>query len=279
MNATDNPTGAVEQCKICGMQSELFDEAQALRKYDVKYFRCTGCGFLQTETPYWLTEAYSTAISRLDTGILSRNLANRQLASTVLNLLHPEAKRCLDFGAGHGIFVRLMRDRGFEFSWYDLHATNDYAGGFEHEEGKTYDFLTSFEVLEHLVDPLAELSTMMSLSPNVFVSTLLLPKPAPKVSDWWYYGLDHGQHVSLYTLDALHSIAHRFGRNLLSRGSYHLFTVARKNRFLFRAATSQSASQVLSAWRKRASLAESDHELMSKRETQLSPLPKSSGVQ
>lgn len=267
MNATDNPTVAVAQCKICGMRSEFFDEAQVLRKYDVKYFRCAGCGFLQTETPYWLKEAYSTAISRLDTGILARNLANQKLANAVLNLLHPGAKRSLDFGAGHGIFVRLMRDRGFEFSWYDLHAANDYAGGFEHEEGKTYDFLTSFEVLEHLVDPIAEISRMMSLSPNVFVSTSLVPKPAPKVSDWWYYGPNHGQHVSFYTLDALHSIAHRFGRNLLSRGSYHLFTVARKSSFLFRIATSQSASQLLNAWQKRRSLADSDHESMSRRET------------
>jgi hypothetical protein len=40
-----------------------------LRKYDVQYFQCGGCGFLQTETPYWLDEAYSSAIVTADTGI------------------------------------------------------------------------------------------------------------------------------------------------------------------------------------------------------------------
>jgi Methyltransferase domain len=279
MKAADGLRGATAQCKICGMQSEFFDEAQVLRKYVVKYSGCTTCGFFQTETPCWLQEAYSTAISSLDTGILSRNLANQRLTAAVLNLLYPSARKALDFGAGHGIFVRLMRDNGFEFFWYDPHASNDYAGGFEHEKRMTYDFLTSFEVLEHLVDPYAELSTMMSLSPNVFVSTSLVPRPAPRISDWGYYGPDHGQHVSFYTLDALQLIAGRFGRNLLSCGSLHLFTVAPKSRFLFGLATSQRASRILNAWRRRPSLADSDQEAMSMRETKLSSLPKSDSGQ
>jgi hypothetical protein len=251
------------QCKICGMQSEHFDNAKVLRRYPVKYFRCSSCGFVQTEAPYWLEEAYSSAISKLDTGILSRNLSNQTITTALLNLLYPKAKSFLDYGAGHGIFVRLMRDRGFSFSWYDLHATNDYARGFEHIKDDTYDFVTSFEVLEHLVDPISELSIMMSRSPNVFVSTILLPHPTPKVSDWWYYSPITGQHISFYTLDALRLIARRFGRNLLSHGSYHLFTAEPKSKLLFRLATSQKASQVLKGIRRRPSLVISDLQLMS----------------
>jgi hypothetical protein len=85
--------------------------------------------------------------SRQDVGIMLRNLMNREVASAVLNLLFPKMSSAVDFGAGHGVFVRLMRDRGFNFFWSDLHATNDYARGFEYQEGSTYDFLTAFEVL------------------------------------------------------------------------------------------------------------------------------------
>jgi hypothetical protein len=246
------------------MPSEFFDEAKILRKYQIQYFRCTACGFLQTETPYWLDEAYSSAIAKQDTGILERNLLNRELTNAVLTLLCPEVKVSVDFGGGHGVFVRLMRDRGFHFVWHDPHAANDYAPGFEYQEGQKCDFLTAFEVLEHLHDPVVSLTRMMSLSPNVFVSTLLLPQPIPKISDWWYYATLSGQHVSFYTLETLQIIAKRFGRQLQSRGSYHLFTTAPKNKGLYRVATSMKASRIVNKICRRGSLSQSDYQLLTK---------------
>jgi hypothetical protein len=235
-----------------------------MRKYLVKYFRCATCGFVQTETPYWLEEAYASAITKQDTGILARNLMNRGITAAVLNLLYPEAKRALDFGAGHGILLRLMRDQGFNFFWHDTYATNDYGRGFEYDKGKTYDFLTAFEVLEHLVDPIVELSTMMNLSENVFASTTLLPNPAPQVANWWYYAPLSGQHISFYTPEALRLLSRRFDRHLLSRGSFHLFTTAPKSKWLFRLATSQRASSFVNAAFKRPSLRDRDFQQMSR---------------
>ena len=264
-----NAPGSLMQCNICGANSEFFDQAQILRKYLVRYFRCMACGFVQTETPYWMEEAYSSAISQQDPGILFRNLLNQRLTTAVLNLLFPHSELSLDYGAGHGIFVRLMRDAGFRFYWYDLHARNDYARGFEHEDNRTYDFLTSFEVLEHLAHPLVELSKMMSLSPNILVSTVLLPHPMPKISAWWYSSTATGQHISFYTLESLRLIARKFGRNLLSRGPYHLFTLEPKSQLLFRLATNRRASAALNVFRKRPSLTTADSDFLSKRDTKV----------
>ena len=38
--------------------------------------KCPKCGYVQTETPYWLEQAYVHAINRSDTGLLRRNARN-----------------------------------------------------------------------------------------------------------------------------------------------------------------------------------------------------------
>ncbi len=255
---------SLPNCKVCDVVSVLFGETNVLGRYRVQYFRCEQCGFIQTETPYWLEEAYSSAIARQDVGIMQRNLMNCEVTSAVLNLLFPGFTKGLDFGGGHGMFVRLMRDRGFNFFWSDMHAANDYARGFELEHETSFDFLTSFEVLEHLVDPVRGLEKMMSLSENVFVSTCLVPEPAPQLDDWWYYVPTTGQHVSFYTKESLRLMAQHFGRHLLSYGSYHLFTRKPQNRLLYHLANRVKLARIVNYVFRRTSLIESDFEKMNR---------------
>jgi hypothetical protein len=249
-------------CKVCNGPSAFFGQADVLKKYRAQYFRCERCGFIQTEAPYWLEEAYSSAIACQDVGIMQRNLINCEVTTAVLNLLFRQATSCVDFGAGHGVLVRLMRDRGFDFSWSDPHASNDYARGFESQPGSTFDFLTAFEVLEHLVDPVSGLAELMNLSENVFTSTCIVPEPAPRLDDWWYYVPTTGQHVSFYTKESLHLLARRFGRHLLSFGSYHLFTQKRRNSVLFRLANRVKLARIVNFINQRTSLIENDFEKM-----------------
>jgi len=233
-----------------------------LKKHRVQYFRCEKCGFIQTETPYWLGEAYSSAITRQDVGIMQRNQVNCEVTSAVLNLLFPNVTSCIDFGAGHGVLVRMMRDRGFNFFWSDLYAENYYARGFERQGDATFDFLTAFEVLEHLVDPVSGLEQMMTLSDNLFVSTCLVPEPLPALTDWWYTSPSTGQHVSFYTRESLRILAARFGRQLLSIGPYHLFTREPKSPLKYSIANRFRFARIINRMYRRQSLTERDYELM-----------------
>ena len=152
-------------CGICQTESAHFGEAILLEKYQVQYFRCPKCGFIQTEKPYWLAEAYTDALVAADVGVMQRNLQTSAVTSAVISLLFPAAKTFLDYGGGHGTFVRLMRDRGFNFFWQDLYAKNIHARTFEYRVGARYDLVTAFELMEHLPDPVEGMARS-SLSPT-----------------------------------------------------------------------------------------------------------------
>ena len=248
-------------CKICSSPADVFGNAIILKKHAVTYFRCRTCGFLQTENPYWLNEAYSSAIASQDVGIMFRNLTNCDVVSAVLNLLFPKIESAVDYGGGHGVLVRLMRDRGFNFFWADLHAANHFARGFEAPEQK-FDFLTAFELMEHLADPMTDIAKMMDLSENVLVSTCLVPEPAPRLSDWWYYMPSSGQHVAFYTIESLRIIAKKFNRHLLSVGTFHLFTKERVSYSRYRFATRPRIARLINKTYSRPSLIARDLESM-----------------
>jgi len=128
-----------------------------------------------------------------------------------------------------------MRDIGFDFYWYDPYSTNLTARGFELVDGMSdFELLTCFEVFEHLVDPVKEMEKMFHLSDSILISTYLLPAGIPKPENWWYYGLEHGQHISFYSFATMLFMAKTFGCNLYSNGAtIHMFTKRSLNPLLF----------------------------------------------
>lgn len=211
-------------CKICNSQSKEIFKGRILNKYDVAYFHCENCGFMCTEEPHWLEEAYADSMNLSDTGILLRNIYLSRSASAIIYFFFNKKAKFLDYAGGYGVFTRLMRDIGFDFFWHDPYTKNILARGFEGSEKENYELVTSFESFEHFVNPLVEIEKMLEISKNIIFSTTLTPSLIPKPEEWWYYGLEHGQHIAFYSQKTLEFIATKYKLNYYGFNNAHLIT-------------------------------------------------------
>lgn len=250
-------------CKICRQPAQSQFKAQVLGKYTVEYFACPHCGFLQTEDPYWLEEAYQSAINISDTGIVSRNISLRNSVTPLLLTLFGRNRQFLDFAGGYGLFIRLMRDAGFDFYWEDPYCENLFARGFEVQSGQKFAALTAFEVFEHLANPWTDIDRMLKSSRNIIFSTLLLPDPIPEPDLWWYYCFHHGQHIAFYQPRTLAYIAQQKGLHFTTNGkNLHLFSERPVSPLAFQALTRVGTFSYPILKQFLSSKTWSDHELM-----------------
>ena len=254
-------------CKICSSESELFGEGTILNKYNIKYYKCPNCGFLQTEDPYWLEESYSDAINKSDVGYIHRNLILAKVTRQVILKFFDKKAKFIDYGTGYGIFVRLMRDYGFDFYGMDKYCEIIFAGDFTvSESDKGFELLTAFELFEHLVEPLPEVENMLRYSDSIFFSTELFPSGNPKPGDWWYYGLDHGQHVAIYSKRSLEVIAEKFGLNLYTNGkNLHLLTKKKVSKLKFKFISYYNIYHSVKPFSSNKSLLDADYKMIVKK--------------
>lgn len=210
------------ECRLCGAVARSVGTLQILGTREVTFFVCPACELLATELPTWLAEAYAKAMTALDTGAVARNQTSARLTELVARLAGISAAApALDFGGGHGVFVRMMRDRGFDMRWYDAFAENLYAAGFAGSPDEHYAIVTAFEVWEHLADVRGELARLFAPRPDhVLIGTLLHHGWDP---GWWYLMAESGQHVAFFSQATLAWIAAQHGYDVIAGPEYALF--------------------------------------------------------
>jgi len=235
--------------KITEGETTLLFKAKILNKYVIKYYRCNETGFIQTEEPHWLSEAYSSAITKLDVGLPYRNIILSDSIGRALVKNFDYKAMFLDYAGGYGLFTRLMRDKGFNFYNTDKFCQNLFAEYFDLGDlpaGTPFEAVTAFEVFEHLTNPMEEIRQMLKFSDNLFFTTELQPPNLTDAADWDYFSTETGQHVSFYNTESLSYIAAKLGYNFYSDGTFiHLFTkkafkdnplIQRRDSFLLRKA-------------------------------------------
>lgn len=217
----------IQECPICRSERNVCFPAEILAKYKINYLSCKKCGLLQTETPYWLEEAYGSAIASTDTGLLMRNLSlSKKLACTLFFFFNKEDKY-KDVGGGYGVLTRLMRDIGFDFYWFDPYCENLFAKQFNAANtNKPFSAITAFEVMEHIYDPIEfiKASIQEAGTSTIIFSTELFKGSPPEPSSWEYYSLTTGQHISFYQRKTLDFLAKELSLNVYSYKNFHILT-------------------------------------------------------
>ena len=216
------------KCKICKNESKKIFTQKVLSKYDVDYYKCDNCGFIQTQKPFWLKEAYKEPISPEDSGIIERNTYFSNLSETLIKHYFNKKRKFLDYAGGYGIFTRLMRNKGFDFYWCDLYAKNLFSKGFEYNNKDKIEAITCFECFEHFNEPIKEIEKMLKISENIIFSTRLIPKEIPE-KNWDYFGTTHGQHIAFYSKKTLNYIAKKYKLNFYSKNNIHIITKRKIN--------------------------------------------------
>lgn len=111
-------------CKICNTKSKKIFKKKILDKYNAAYYQCPNCGFIQIEKPFWLNEAYSSAITSVDVGLVDRNIRFSNMVEDIILRNFNRNAKFLDFAGGYGLFTRIMRDKGFNFYREDKYCEN-----------------------------------------------------------------------------------------------------------------------------------------------------------
>jgi hypothetical protein len=227
-------------CRLCGAATSWAFDGVVLSKYQAAYYVCTDCGSLQTEPPYWLSEAYSDPGSRIDPGAARRTLDCFVMVDIVARLFN--CRSLLDFGGNTGLLCRLLRDRGYAAYSFDRHVVPTYAPQFVGSPTERYDLLTAFEVIEHFDQPVAEFEQIFGQRPKIVLASTALY--AGQSADWWYLAAAEGQHVFFYSKRAIGLIAARYGYDFMIGRGFLLFSRDRLTR-LQKAVLSLLGSRVL----------------------------------
>ena len=170
-----------------------------------EYLRCLSCDFIFVPKMYHLSDAEEK--SRYDTHNNDPNDHRYRhfLSQVLVPLLEriQQKSNGLDFGSGPGPTLSLMLEEcGHSVDLYDKFYANDISV-FE----KKYDFITATEVVEHLSEPMAEISRLIEMLNNQGHLAVMTQILTPQIDfSSWYYKNDPS-HIGFFTKKSLNFLA------------------------------------------------------------------------
>jgi SAM-dependent methyltransferase len=233
-------TTETPKCKICLTSSLLYGVTDfntscygsnvhrynyPLSGYAIYYYRCPHCGLIYTHAfdgwsnDDFLTHIYNDEYVKYDPNFVSGRAEHnfKLLCSAFKDIKKIHA---LDFGCGDGQLVNLLKKAGVDITGWDP---------FNHASpmpDDTFEFITSFEVMEHTTDPVNTVATIGALLDEhrgkYFFSTLTNDLHQNELMNFWYIAPRNG-HVTLYSEKSLDILFKTFGMRVKHISElYHL---------------------------------------------------------
>ena len=113
---------------------------------------------------YWVSETAVQSSSKESLEVYKAESFSR-LSYLVNKIGSLKNKRILDFGAGHGLFGKVLNERGHDTSYYAVETDKEIVNGLKKEginaatkieelNKKDFDIIVVFHVLEHIINPM-----------------------------------------------------------------------------------------------------------------------------
>ena len=206
-------------------------------KIETHLCHCTNCDYLYLENPNWLEIAYKNKFYG-DTGFIYRNFNLVKLSLILFRIWKlfsgKKFPKACDFGAGIGMYARLMRDNGYNFYGSDQYSELLLIKPFINENSE-YKVKTAFEVVEHLISLPDFLKKQIKNVDLFLFSTELREVGFVPKDDWWYYSFEIGQHIGFHSKKSIKKafdISSLDSKKLISFGSsIHAFVNTKNGNF------------------------------------------------
>lgn len=189
-------------CPLCQQSGCEFYHRDNKRSY----LRCSHCQLIYVPKTEHLSPTEEKAIYDLHTNdpndLGYRKFLQRFVDPLVEEL--PQGACGLDFGSGPGPTLSIMlNELGYNCKNYDLY----YAKHDELLKPKSYDFVTSTEVVEHLANPFKEFARLFSLLKPYGCLAVMTKRSLTldKFKSWHY--IQDPTHISFYNKVSLQWIA------------------------------------------------------------------------
>lgn len=212
-------------CKICNQGTQYLKHPT----FKIKYHVCQNCGFISKDVNHHVSLEEEFAQYEQHENSIEDERYVKFFEDFLQNAVFPfknQGKQALDFGSGPTpVLAQLMtRDYAYNYTLYDKF----YAPNRSYQE-KSYDLITSTEVVEHIADPLPvfqELRELLVDDGILSIMTLFAPNIEDNFFGWHY--LRDQTHISFYTPKAMEYIADKVGLQIVFCDNYRYTTFKRK---------------------------------------------------
>ncbi len=209
------------KCPIC--ESKTYEHQHP--RFNMKFHCCPTCEFIfkdelihpSPEDEYQIYEQHQN--DEGNQGYI--NFLTNFIDAAVYPLI--QQGDVLDFGSGpNPVLAKILKDTyGFQVDIYDPYYAREVIF-----KNKTYDLITSTEVVEHFYHPIPMFETLSKhIKSKGFLAlmTLFHPNDLKLFNDWFY--IRDITHVSFYTPKTFKYIAQRFGFHVIYTNHHRYITL------------------------------------------------------